>query len=144
MNIFSSPLRAFFILGVFLGMFWNCNHQDKTSEAEVIELITAEEMQTIIELEDVQLIDVRTEKEYNSDHIIAAQNINFLSPTFEEDIKKLDKSKPVIVYCEKGGRSAQCAQKLKEAGFEKIYDLEGGLSKWRHSKHIKTTHKFKS
>ena len=51
-----------------------------------------------------------------------------------KNIQKLDKSKPVVLYCKGGGRSAKCAKKLKDAGFEKIYDLEGGLSKWEHSK----------
>ena len=39
-------------------------------------------------------------------------------------------SKPVIVYCRSGRRSAECAKQLKEKGFVKIYDLEGGIAKW--------------
>jgi rhodanese-related sulfurtransferase len=87
-------------------------------------------------MEDVQLVDVRTKKEYLQEHIVNAQNIDFSSPTFDEDITKLDKEKPVILYCKGGKRSAKCAKKLQEAGFEKIYDLEGGISKWRHSDKI--------
>jgi rhodanese-related sulfurtransferase len=98
-----------------------------------IQLVTAEEMQTILELEDVQLIDVRTPQEYDEIRIANAQNIDFMSPTFDEDIAKLDKTKPVILYCKSGRRSAKCAEKMKKAGFEKIYDLEGGISKWKHS-----------
>jgi rhodanese-related sulfurtransferase len=100
---------------------------------EGIQLVTAEEMQTILELEDVQLIDVRTPQEYDEIRIANAQNIDFMSPTFDEDIAKLDKTKPVILYCKSGRRSAKCAEKMKKAGFEKIYDLEGGISKWKHS-----------
>ncbi|WP_422107608.1 rhodanese-like domain-containing protein [Winogradskyella sp.] len=108
----------------------------KIENAEV-KLVTAEEMQSILELEDVQLVDVRSEKEYKQEHIVNSQNIDFSSPTFDEDISKLDKEKPVILYCKGGARSAKCAKKLKEAGFEKVYDLEGGISKWRHSDKIK-------
>ncbi|MCB0427365.1 MAG: rhodanese-like domain-containing protein, partial [Mangrovimonas sp.] len=36
------------------------------------------------------------------------------------------------LYCQSGGRSARCAEKLVEAGFVKVYDLEGGISKWKH------------
>lgn len=97
-----------------------------------IKLVTPEEMQTLLELEDVQLIDVRTQEEHEEGYIPESQNIDFNSPTFEEDISKLDKSKPVILYCRTGKRSAECSQKLKEAGFVKIYDLEGGFSKWKH------------
>ena len=98
-----------------------------------VRLITPEEMQDILELEDVQLVDVRTPAEYEEEHIASSQNIDFRSPTFDEDIKKLDKGKPVILYCKSGKRSAKCVEKLKEAGFEKIYELEGGISKWKHA-----------
>ncbi|WP_111684622.1 rhodanese-like domain-containing protein [Winogradskyella tangerina] len=107
----------------------------KINDTEV-KLVTAEEMQSILEMEDVQLVDVRTEKEYEKEHIVNSQNIDFNSPTFDEDIAKLDKEKPVILYCKGGNRSAKCAKKLQDAGFEKIYDLEGGISKWRHSDKI--------
>lgn len=97
-----------------------------------IEVVTPEEMQEISELEDVQLVDVRTPEEFDKGYIANAQNINYNSPSFEAEIEKLDKSKPVIVYCQKGSRSAKCAKKMKDAGFVKIYDLEGGLAKWKY------------
>ncbi|WP_452596926.1 rhodanese-like domain-containing protein [Pontimicrobium sp. MEBiC01747] len=97
-----------------------------------ITVVSTEEMETLLKLDDVQLIDVRTEREHKNGHLALSQNIDFNSPTFEEDIKKLDKLKPVILYCQGGGRSAKCAKKLKDAGFVKIYDLEGGFSKWQH------------
>ncbi|RNC85019.1 MAG: rhodanese-like domain-containing protein [Winogradskyella sp.] len=106
---------------------------DQKADSEDIKLVTADEMKTIIEREDVQLIDVRTPSEFESVHIKSAQNIDFRSPTFDADIQKLDKSKPVLLYCKSGGRSAKCAKKLKDAGFEKVYDLDGGISKWEYA-----------
>ncbi len=97
-----------------------------------VKIVSPEEMQTLIELEDIQLVDVRTPEEHEEGYIAHSQNIDFNSPTFEEDITKLDKTKPVVLYCKSGGRSAKCAKKLKEAGFVKIYDLDGGISKWKH------------
>jgi len=121
-----------FSLFVAVSLFTSC--LDKPlNNSDVIKLVTAEEMQSILELEDVQLVDVRTPKEYDEIHIVNAQNIDFKSPTFDADISKLDKKKPVILYCKSGGRSAKCAKKMEEAGFEKIYDLKGGISKWKHS-----------
>ncbi|MCB0398195.1 MAG: rhodanese-like domain-containing protein [Winogradskyella sp.] len=110
---------------------------DNKSENSKVKLITAEEMQKILELEDAQLVDVRTEREYEESHILNSQNIDYNSPTFEEDIAKLDKEKPVILYCKGGSRSAKCAKKLEDAGFEKIYDLDGGISKWKHTNKLK-------
>ncbi len=110
---------------------------DSKIENAEVKLVTAEEMQSILELEDVQLVDVRTPKEYDEERIANSQNIDYNSPTFDEDIAKLDKAKPVILYCKGGTRSAKCAKKLKDAGFQKIYDLEGGISKWKHSDKLK-------
>jgi rhodanese-related sulfurtransferase len=109
----------------------SCKNDTKTSE-EIITVVSPEEMQELLLLDDVQLVDVRTPEEYNDGYIANSQNIDFKSPTFDQDIEKLDKNKPVILYCHSGGRSAKCAQKMKDAGFVKIYDLDGGISKWKH------------
>ena len=97
-----------------------------------IQVVSPEEMETLLELEDVQLVDVRTPEEYKEGYIENSQNIDYKSHTFDEDIEKLDKAKPVVLYCRSGKRSARCAKKLKDAGFIKIYDLEGGISRWQH------------
>jgi rhodanese-related sulfurtransferase len=127
---------------LFVAMCVSTSCMDTNFDNTEVKLITADEMQLILDLEDVQLVDLRTPEEFDEIHIVNAQNINFSSPTFEADISKLDKEKPVILYCKGGTRSAKCAQKLKSAGFEKIYDLEGGISKWKHSDKIKV--EFKS
>lgn len=104
----------------------------KNKEQEGVKLVTPEEMQNILETEDVQLVDVRTPEEYKEGHLKNSQNIDYNSSTFDEDIKKLDKTKPVILYCKSGKRSAKCSEKLIKAGFEKIYDLEGGITEWKY------------
>lgn len=124
--------KSIFALSLLIAFTVSC--VNKKADSSDIKLVTADEMKQIIELEDVQVVDVRTASEFEAIHVKSAQNIDFNSPTFDKDIQKLDKSKPVVLYCKGGGRSAKCAKKLKDAGFEKIYDLEGGLSKWEHSK----------
>ena len=117
-----------FALLMFFGVS-SCKKEEKKGE---IKVVSVEEMQSLMELDDIQLVDVRTPEEYKEGYIENFQNIDFLSPTFDEDIAKLDKNKPVILYCKSGGRSASCAQKMVDAGFVKVYDLEGGISKWQH------------
>lgn len=123
-------MKRFLALVVFCFtlVFVSCKQEPKTD----IEVVTPEEMQELSELEDVQLVDVRTPEEFDKGYIANAQNIDYNSPSFDSEIEKLDKSKPVIVYCHKGKRSAKCAKKMKDAGFVKIYDLEGGLAKWKY------------
>lgn len=125
--------NIFSICCLFMAFSFYTSCIDKKLEDNEAKLVTAEEMQSILELEDVQLVDVRTPKEHEEIHIVGSQNIDFMSPTFDEDILSLDKEKPVMLYCKSGRRSAICSKKMKEAGFKKIYDLEGGISKWKHS-----------
>ena len=110
----------------------SCKQENKAKGE--IKVVSPEEMDSLLELDDVQLVDVRTPEEYNEENIPNAQNIDFRSSTFDQDINKLDKNKPVLLYCRSGNRSAQCAEKMIEAGFVKIYDLNGGISKWKHEK----------
>lgn len=97
-----------------------------------VQEVTPEEMITLLELDDVQLVDVRTPEEYKEGYIENFQNIDYYSDSFEKDIEKLDKSKPIIVYCKSGTRSGKCSAKMKERGFVKVYDLKGGISRWKH------------
>ena len=94
-------------------------------------LVSGNEVLELLKNEDVQLIDVRTPEEYKEGFIENAKNINFYSPTFSSDVETLDKQKPIIVYCKMGGRSANSAKKLQEAGFVEIYDLDGGITQWK-------------
>ena len=116
------------IVLVLLITMLSCSTKAKSG----ITLVSVEEMETLIGLDNVQLVDVRTPSEHKEGHIANSQNIDFNSPTFDADIAKLNKDKPVILYCQRGGRSAKCADKLLKAGFKKIYDLKGGFSEWEH------------
>ncbi|MFV5703729.1 thioredoxin domain-containing protein [Flavobacterium sp. XS2P12] len=105
----------------------SCNGQTskdvKTIEAKAF-------AERIKETPNPQILDVRTPEEFASDHIDNAKNVNWLGNTFVSDVEKLDKSKPVFVYCKSGGRSQKAAEKLSELGFTTIYQLDGGILKW--------------
>ena len=106
--------------------FFGCKNNDQN----LVQLITFDEFETVSKINGVQLIDVRTPEEYSDGHILNSKNIDFLDENFELNIQKLDKKSPVIVYCQSGGRSAKSALKLLSNSFVKIYDLDGGFSKW--------------
>ncbi len=79
----------------------------------------------------VQLVDVRTSGEYKGGHIKKAINIDFFnSANFEKSFEKLDKEKPVYLYCRSGSRSQKAAKRLVGMGFTQIYDLKGGYMQW--------------
>lgn len=79
---------------------------------------------------NAQLLDVRTPAEFASEHIDQAKNINWMDNNFTTQVEKLDKSKPVFVYCKSGGRSESAAEKLEQLGFTTVYELQGGILKW--------------
>ena len=77
-----------------------------------------------------QLIDVRTPQEFENHRIIGAKNINFRSPEFRKEIEKLNKNKPVLIYCRAGVRSKSALEIFREAGFKKVYELDEGINAW--------------
>ena len=100
------------------------------SDNNKISVLPSSEFKKAIQKKPIQLIDVRTPEEFENRHLKGAQNICVTSDDFKEKVKVLDKNKPVYVYCYKGGRSAQAALQLKEMGFTKIYDMDGGILLW--------------
>lgn len=81
-----------------------------------------------------QLIDVRTPEEYMRGHLKRAINLNFNDDNFEDIVKaKLDKTRPVFVYCFSGRRSTDAATFLRDLGFKEVYDMAGGFAKWTSS-----------
>ncbi len=78
-----------------------------------------------------EIIDVRTPEEFSKGHLINAKNIDWNGDKFDAEISYIDKSKPVFVYCLSGGRSSSAATKMREDGFKEVYELSGGIMKWR-------------
>lgn len=84
---------------------------------------------------NLQIVDVRTSSEYLSGSIQNAQNVDVYSSSFNDRMQDFDKESPILVYCKSGGRSHMASEKLQAMGFEKIFDLEGGLMLWTSKKY---------
>ncbi len=76
------------------------------------------------------LVDVRTPGEFEKGHLENAQNIDLNAEDFDMQVAKLEKGKPVFLYCLTDTRSAAAADKLRKEGYE-VYMLNGGILKWR-------------
>jgi len=79
---------------------------------------------------DVVILDVRTPGEFAEGYIEGAQNIDFQSGNFENEIAALDKNVTYAVYCRSGNRSGQAAKIMHDAGFHDLYNLDGGVIDW--------------
>lgn len=99
----------------------------KSSQNHCITVLSPNDFKSQVEGKNVQLIDVRTPREFKSGHIKGAKNIDFFSGRFNVEINTLKKDQPVYVYCRSGSRSQQTAKKLSNMQFKDIYDLKGGI-----------------
>jgi thioredoxin len=121
-------INAFLLLTILIGSF-ACNQKSNVSSLKYPEITKLMDLQG----KDVQIIDVRTPLEFAEKHLHNAINIDYNGKSFDQDIAKLDKSKPVLVYCLSGGRSQESSKKFAEAGFKQIYLMEGGLLTWENN-----------
>lgn len=93
--------------------------------------LSPEEFKQKLESEEVVLLDVRTPVEAKINSIEGASLIDIKkTDSFIEGIAALDKSKTYFVYCRSGARSGQACNYMAQQGFEKLYNLEGGILAW--------------
>lgn len=128
--MFSKRISIFSLLFVLTITFFACQGVAQ-KEGTINKAISPVEFQEKIRTADAQLIDVRSEGEFSDGGIQGATNINWNGGNFEQRVASLDKNKPVFVYCLSGGRSGSAANKLNEMGFKEVYNLDGGLVRWR-------------
>ncbi len=76
------------------------------------------------------VVDVRTSDEFSEGHLKEAKNIDIMSKDFEAKVAGLDKSKPVLVHCQAGGRSTRALPTFEKLGFTQIIHLDGGMNDW--------------
>jgi rhodanese-related sulfurtransferase len=77
------------------------------------------------------LIDVRSQAEYDSGHILDARHVPQEQVAQAGETLKKYKEKVVIACCESGMRSGAAARVLRSQGFTKVANLQGGLQAWR-------------
>lgn len=80
--------------------------------------------------QDALVLDVREDKEFVAGHIPKARHIPL--GTLPERLKELEKfkTKPIVVNCRSGQRSARACGILKKNGFENVVNLAGGIMAW--------------
>jgi molybdopterin/thiamine biosynthesis adenylyltransferase/rhodanese-related sulfurtransferase len=97
------------------------------AEQEVPEITVSELKQRMENGERLAVLDVREPHEYDIANIGAP-----LIPLGElpERLHELDQTQNIAVHCKTGGRSAKAVKLLKDAGFETVYNVKGGITAW--------------
>lgn len=92
--------------------------------------ISVEEAARLLKEGKTVLLDVRTDQEYEEEHIEGSLHIPLNE--LEARVDEIPKDKSIILcLCRSGNRSKVCAEILKNHGFENIYNVKGGLLKWK-------------
>jgi adenylyltransferase/sulfurtransferase len=78
--------------------------------------------------DDVDLVDVREPHEWDIGRIEGAR----LAPLsrFADALRTFDSARDVVVYCKSGARSAKAVKVLQDAGFRRVWNLQGGILRW--------------
>ena len=130
------------VFAVSVSVTFSCNSSSSHAQAESVELqegiiaknVSAAEFKDLIAgRADAILLDVRTPDEVAQGVIRNAANIDFYDGSFMAALDKLDKSKPVLIYCRSGRRSGVAMSKMSELGFTEIYNLQGGIIEWTNA-----------
>ena len=83
----------------------------------------------VTDLSLYQVLDAREKNEFEVSHLNGAQWVGY--ETFSlENVKNLNKDKPVLIYCTVGARSQEIGKKLVDHGFTRVYNLYGGIIHW--------------
>lgn len=77
----------------------------------------------------LQVLDVRAPKEWESGHIPGVRHV-FL-PELPRMCDGLDRSKPVLTYCDSGFRASIAASLLQRHGFQQVRNLPGSWQAWK-------------
>ena len=98
------------------------------SPAEALETITKRAADP-----NFVLLDVRTREEFDAERIAGAVVVDYRSPSFRDEMAKLDRGKSYLVYCRTGNRTNGAVKVMRELGFPNVIVFPGGITKWKEA-----------
>ena len=104
----------------------------KAGIAQQKTVATVNDFEKGVQAKGAQVVDVRTPQEFKEGYIPGAVNADWQNEKqFAAQVKKLDKTAPVYLYCLSGVRSGKAADWLAANGFKEVINLEGGFNAWK-------------
>ena len=108
--------------------FCGLNDPVPAGSGAIPEITPAELEARIARGDDFDLIDVREPNEWQIGRLPTARLVPLA--TLPSELSKLDSSREIVVYCKGGVRSAKAANQLRQAGFRRVWNLNGGILRW--------------
>ena len=88
------------------------------------------ELTVLVNRENALVVDLRPSGDFEKGHIPGSKNVQMSQ--FDPESKQLAPAKalPVVLVCKTGSTASDAARRLKKAGFENVYVLDGGIGGW--------------
>lgn len=109
----------------------NMSENQNIFEEKEVKVSITEAKEIIERDEELLILDTRTQEEYDAGHIEGAILIPYNKLEMNLDELYGFEDKPILVYCRTGNRSALAVDILIENGFNKIYHMNQGFSRWK-------------
>jgi rhodanese-related sulfurtransferase len=87
----------------------------------------------LINRDNALVVDLRPQADFEKGHIAGSRNVQMSQ--FDPENKQLAaaRSLPVVLVCKAGQTSSGAAARLRKAGFERVYVLDGGIGAWQQA-----------
>jgi molybdopterin/thiamine biosynthesis adenylyltransferase/rhodanese-related sulfurtransferase len=109
--------------------FCGTTRADETRDGQAVPEVSPRELADRLQRgEDIDLIDVREPHEWEIARIAGARLVPLA--TLSEALPSLDSAREIVVHCKGGTRSAKAVRQLQAAGFKRVSNLAGGITRW--------------
>jgi hydroxyacylglutathione hydrolase len=116
------------VAGVFASDVVDAWSADPDRDTEAIEIADADRVARARNADDVTILDIRGETEWESVRIPGALHIPL--GYLPDRVDEIPGGRPVVVHCESGSRSPIAASVLQAAGVKRVLDFRGGIREW--------------
>jgi len=128
-------MRSVRLLAVFLAVSMAavaCSDSAAEPETPFFELVDPTSASEVLAdgPSDVVLLDIRTPEEFAQARLEGAVNIDYYAADFQTKLSELDPETTYVVYCRTGNRSASAMQIMQNLGFQRVYEIDGGIARW--------------
>ena len=91
------------------------------------------EVTALVNRDNALVVDLRPIADFDKGHIPGSKNVQMSQ--FDPENKRLAAAKalPVVLVCKTGQSAGEAAKRLKKAGFERVFVLDGGIGGWQHA-----------
>ncbi len=123
------PYLALALAGLTAAIAWN----ELSGRLRGVHTLRPAGLTALVNRDNALVVDLRPQAEFEKGHIPGARNVQLSQ--FDPENKQLAAARalPVVLVCKAGQTSGDAARRLRKAGFERVYVLDGGIGAWQQA-----------